>query len=46
VAESLKPPADGQSVLGIDQEALRSFALDGLTRRLRVIGVPMETVFA
>jgi ribonucleoside-diphosphate reductase beta chain len=46
VAESLKPPGEGQSVLGIDEDALRSFALDGLVRRLRVIGVPMETVYA
>jgi ribonucleoside-diphosphate reductase beta chain len=46
VAESLKPPEGVESVLGVEEDALRSFALDGLTRRLRVIGVPIETVYA
>jgi ribonucleoside-diphosphate reductase beta chain len=46
VAESLKPPEGVKSVLGVEEDALRSFALDGLTRRLRVIGVPIETVYA
>jgi ribonucleoside-diphosphate reductase beta chain len=46
VAESLKPPGGVESVLGVDEDTLRGFALDGLTRRLRVIGVPLETVYA
>jgi ribonucleoside-diphosphate reductase beta chain len=48
VAESLKPPGDGtaQDVLGIDEDDLRTFALQGLTRRLGIIGVPIETVYA
>jgi len=48
VAESLKPPGDGDAanVLGVTEDDLRGFALDGLTRRLRIIGVPLETVFA
>ena len=45
VAESLKPP-DGAdaSVLGASADELRGFALDGLTRRLNIIGVPIETL--
>jgi hypothetical protein len=48
VAESLKLPGDGDasSVLGVSEEDLRQFALNGLTRRLQIIGVPLETVFA
>jgi ribonucleoside-diphosphate reductase beta chain len=48
VAESLKPPGDGDAanVLGVTEDDLRGFALDGLTRRLQIIGVPLETVFA
>ena len=46
VAESLRPPADGAGVLGVSEDDLRTFALDGLTRRLKIIGVPLETVFA
>jgi len=45
VAESLEPPDGGVDVLGIDEDALRDFALAGLTRRLEIIGVPLETVF-
>jgi ribonucleoside-diphosphate reductase beta chain len=48
VAESLKPPGGGNGsgeVLGVTQEEIREFALGGLTRRLRLIGVPLETVF-
>jgi ribonucleoside-diphosphate reductase beta chain len=46
VAESLKPPGDGatESVLGISEGDLRQFALDGLTRRLQIIGVPLNTL--
>jgi ribonucleoside-diphosphate reductase beta chain len=47
VAESLKPPGDGAGdVLGVTEDDLRAFALNGLTRRLAIIGVPLETVFA
>ena len=47
VAESLKPPGDdAASVLGVGEEELRAFALDGLTRRLQIIGVPLESVYA
>jgi len=47
VAESLKPPGDGAAdVLGVSEDDLRGFALDGLTRRLQIIGVPIETVFS
>jgi ribonucleoside-diphosphate reductase beta chain len=47
VAESLEPPGDGDAanVLGVTEDDLRAFALDGLTRRLTIIGVPLETVF-
>jgi len=47
VAESLRPPGDGATnVLGVTEEDLRGFALDGMTRRLRIIGVPIETLYA
>jgi ribonucleoside-diphosphate reductase beta chain len=48
VADSLKLPGDGgaSAVLGVSEEDLRQFALGGLTRRLAIIGVPIETVFA
>jgi ribonucleoside-diphosphate reductase beta chain len=45
VAESLTPPAGADtSVLGASTEDLRSFALDGLTRRMNIVGVPLETL--
>jgi ribonucleoside-diphosphate reductase beta chain len=45
VAESLTPPAGADtSVLGASADELRAFALDGLTRRLNVIGVPLNTL--
>lgn len=46
VAESLKPPGPGatESVLDISEDDLRLFALDGLTRRLSIIGVPINTL--
>jgi ribonucleoside-diphosphate reductase beta chain len=45
VAESLTPPAGADaSVLGASTDELRAFALDGLTRRLNVIGVPLNTL--
>jgi ribonucleoside-diphosphate reductase beta chain len=45
VAESLTPP-DGAdaSVLGASSAELRSFALDGLTRRLSIVGVPLDSL--
>jgi ribonucleoside-diphosphate reductase beta chain len=49
VADALKLPGDGDaasSVLGVSEDELRRFALGGLTRRLGIIGVPLETVFA
>lgn len=48
VADSLKLPGDGDasSILGVSENDLRQFALGGLTRRLSLIGVPIETVFA
>lgn len=45
VAASLQLPGDGAE-LGLDAGDLRQFALDGLTRRLAIIGVPIESVFA
>ena len=45
VAESLKPPGGGDGdLLGVTEDDIRSFALDGLTRRLKIIGVPVETL--
>jgi hypothetical protein len=49
VAESLKPPGEGDGsgeLLGVTQDEIREFALGGLTRRLELIGVPLETVFS
>jgi ribonucleoside-diphosphate reductase beta chain len=49
VAESLKPPGAGDGsgeVLGVTEDDIRAFALGGLARRLKLIGVPLETVFA
>ena len=47
VADSLKLPGEGEAsdLLGVSEDDLRSFALNGLTRRLAIIGVPIETVF-
>jgi ribonucleoside-diphosphate reductase beta chain len=45
VAESLTPPEGADtSTLGASADELRAFALDGLTRRLQIIGVPLETL--
>jgi ribonucleoside-diphosphate reductase beta chain len=45
VAASLTPPeASDASVLGASADDLRAFALDGLTRRLNIIGVPLATL--
>ncbi|HEX4735005.1 MAG TPA: ribonucleotide-diphosphate reductase subunit beta [Thermoleophilaceae bacterium] len=46
VAESLKPPGEGTAALGVTDDDVRNFALQGLTRRLSIIGVPLETVYA
>ncbi len=48
VADSLKPPGDSttQDLLGVSEDDVRAFALGGLTRRLSIIGVPLETVYA
>lgn len=48
VADSLKLPGDegASSVLGVEEDELRAFALGGLTRRLAIIGVPIESVYA
>ena len=46
VAESLKPPGEGTAALGVTDEDVRDFALRGLTRRLSIIGVPLETIYA
>ena len=45
VADSLQAP-DGAdvAVLGAGTDELRAFALSGLTRRLNIIGVPLETL--
>jgi hypothetical protein len=44
----LKLPGDGDAsaILGVSEDDLRAFALSGLTRRLSIVGVPLETVFA
>lgn len=48
VAESLTLPDTGGETdwkaLGIDSDELRGFALDGLTRRLAIIGVPLDSL--
>jgi ribonucleoside-diphosphate reductase beta chain len=48
VAASLTLPGDGDAsgLLGVSEDDLREFALNGLTRRLAIIGVPIETVLA
>jgi ribonucleoside-diphosphate reductase beta chain len=49
VAESLKPPGgeNGSSqLLGVTQDEIRQFALGGMTRRLELVGVPLETVLS
>ena len=45
IADALRPPQDGAAgVLGATEDDLRAFALDGMTRRLAIIGVPIETL--
>jgi ribonucleoside-diphosphate reductase beta chain len=45
VTQSLTPPPGADaSALGASADELRAFALDGLTRRLNVVGVPLESL--
>ncbi len=48
VAAALSPPDTGSDIdftaIGADSDSIRSFALDGLTRRLDIIGVPLSTL--
>jgi ribonucleoside-diphosphate reductase beta chain len=47
VAESLTPPDRGGTdwdALGASAQDIRDFALGGLTRRLKIIGVPLESL--
>ncbi len=50
VAESLSPGSgeDGPDLarLGVEPAAIRDFALDGLTRRLEIVGVPLASLAA
>ena len=44
-AESLTPPPGADaSVLGASAQELRAFAIDGLTRRLNIVGVPLDSL--
>ena len=46
VAEALRPPGEGGAgVLGVTEDDLRAFALDGMTRRLAIVGVPIQTLY-
>jgi len=49
VAESLSPSSEpggpDLDALGVSGDQIRDFALGGLTRRLEIIGVPIDTVF-
>jgi ribonucleoside-diphosphate reductase beta chain len=49
VAEALGGAGDGSGPdierLGVSTDDVRSFALDGLTRRLDIIGVPLSSVY-
>ena len=40
-----EPGGPDIEALGVDDEQIREFALGGLTRRLEIIGVPLESVF-
>jgi hypothetical protein len=46
VADSLAPPGGTHdfAALGASGDDIRAFALDGLTRRLDVIGVPLSSL--
>ena len=43
VADTLKPPG-GEDVLGVTQDEISAFALAGLERRMKIIGVPLDTL--
>ena len=46
VARALAPPGSGDTdweALGASSEEIRAFALSGLTRRLNIIGVPLQS---
>jgi ribonucleoside-diphosphate reductase beta chain len=47
-ADALRLPGDGaaSATLGVSEDELRRFALDGLRRRLEIIGLPIESVVA
>jgi ribonucleoside-diphosphate reductase beta chain len=43
VAESVSPPSEGAwDVLGVEDGALGAFGLDALSRRMSIIGVPLD----
>jgi hypothetical protein len=47
VATSLTPPdRDGTDweALGAGSDEIRAFAVDGLSRRLKIVGVPLDTL--
>jgi ribonucleoside-diphosphate reductase beta chain len=47
VADALKPPASeggDWSALGAGADEIRGFALDGLSRRLNIVGVPLSSL--
>jgi ribonucleoside-diphosphate reductase beta chain len=47
VSEALAPPTRGDAegeTLGATPEEIREFALDGLTRRLKIVGVPLPSI--
>jgi ribonucleoside-diphosphate reductase beta chain len=47
VAEALSPPGEGDTdwaALGTTAEEVREFAIGGLSRRLNIIGVPLESL--
>lgn len=47
VAEALSPPGEGTTdwaVLGTTAEEVRDFAIGGLSRRLGIVGVPLESL--
>ena len=48
VADSLKLPGgdDSSAILGVSEDDVRQFALAGLTRRLAIIGVPIESIYS
>jgi ribonucleoside-diphosphate reductase beta chain len=47
VAEALSPPGEGETdwaTLGTTAEEVREFAIGGLSRRLNIVGVPLESL--